>query len=82
MPKQELARDRQPSSRIQAVIDQLHGGRVPIDPTTASWHDPDSPLPGFAYYNFVERRFEYGKGKIPQDLLWQYDDPAYREDDR
>jgi hypothetical protein len=68
----ERARDQRPSRAIQAMIDSIRGGKVPIDPVAAPWHNPESGLPSFGYYNFYRERHEYGAGRIPKPLLWQY----------
>jgi len=71
--KKELARDKRPGERIQRVIDALHAGRVPVDPTRAEWDEGALVGPTFAYRNFALGRYEYAQGRIPQDLLWQYE---------
>lgn len=76
MPKKELARDRQPGERIQKVIDQLREGVPPVDPVQATWDDPEGGA-SFGYYNFAAHRHEYGRGKIPKDQLWMYEDERY-----
>lgn len=79
MPKKELARDKAAPPRIQRAIDALHAGRVPVDPVRAEWDEGELVGPTFTYRNFWHGRYEYAQGRIPQDLLWQYEDPAYGE---
>jgi hypothetical protein len=64
---------------IQQAIDVLRGGRPGVDPVEADWslpYDPDHFTPSFAYYNFRLERFEYGRGRIPRERLWEYEPSA------
>jgi hypothetical protein len=71
------------SPTIARAIAVLRDGKPGVDPAEADWSlpfDPDNVVPSFGYYNYRLGRHEYGRGRIPQERLWEYDPTARQVD--